>query len=267
MEKAIFSHSSYKSVMSAKLGSEGQRGQITRAAEALGCQRSYLSRVISGDLHLTPDHAFQLSRFWSLNDDESEYFQTLVDFERAGNPDFRAHLKSKLAALRKKFESIGERTERKHLSIDAIQAQYFSSWVWGAVHFLTCVPKFQTPAAIAHRLGLQEAMVRMVLQEMKSRGLVAESRDRWNYQSGEFHIDKSSPLAVFHHQNWRQRATLDAQNPGNGNVHFTGVLTMSQEDSEKIKELLLQFIAKANAISSPSKPEDALALTCDFFPV
>src|SRR4051812_14315407 len=101
MDRAVYTYSSYKPLMADRLNGEGRRGQLSRAAEALNCQRSYLSRVINSNLHLTPDHAFQLARFWLLNADETDYFTLLVDYDRAGTPEFRQALKGKLAALKK----------------------------------------------------------------------------------------------------------------------------------------------------------------------
>ncbi len=61
---------------------------------------------------------------------------------------------------------------------------------------------------------------------------------------------------------------MDAQNLGQGeSVHYTGVQTMSVEDAQKIKELLLNFLGDASRIASPSKPEECLALTFDLFKV
>jgi plasmid maintenance system antidote protein VapI len=103
------------------LSSKTQRGQLSRAAEALNCQRSYLSRVISESLQLTPDHAFKLARFWRLTSDEREYFQTMVDYERAGDPEYRAHLKQRLLEVKRKHESIQERTARTAFSVYSFQ--------------------------------------------------------------------------------------------------------------------------------------------------
>lgn len=119
-------------------------------------QRSYLSRIISEELRLTPDHAFNLAKFWNLDSDQRDYFLALVDFERAGDPDYCAFVKSKITAAKKKYESVQERTARTALSLDAHQATYFSSWIWSAVHFLTSIPKYQAEEALAERVGLRK---------------------------------------------------------------------------------------------------------------
>ena len=253
--------------MSSYLSGETNRGQMTKAAEALNCQRSYLSRVISDELQLTPDHAFNLSKFWNLNSDERDYFLNLVDFERAGDPEFRAFVKSKIVALKNKYESVQERTERTAFSLDAHQATYFSTWIWSAIHFLTSIPKYQSPDAIADRLGLRADSLTPYLVALEAQGFIEQKRNKWIYKSGEFHAPKDSPLVSFLHQNWRSRAVLDAQLFSKDSVHFTQVQTLSLDDFEKVKDLLLNFIADSSRIAGPSRPEECIAVTCDLFKI
>lgn len=265
--RTVFEFTSYKPFMAHMLSGKDRRGQLTRAAESLRCQRSYLSRVISESLQLTPDHAFQLARFWKLGRDEREYFQALVDHERAGDPEFRAHLKQRVAELRRKHESVQERTARAALSVDMLQANYFSTWIWSAIHFLTSIPECQTSEALGDRLGLREEALLRYLRALEAQGLVESRNGRWIYRSGEFYVPRDSPLVILHHQNWRGRAVQDAQEPGNAGVHFTAVQTLSRSDFERIKELLLQFIAEASQIAGPSRPEEGIAITCDLFKI
>lgn len=265
--QTAFKFQSYKAYMAHMLSGKERRGQLTRAAEFLNCQRSYLSRVISESLQLTPDHAYKLSLFWSLPQEEREYFQTLVDIERAGDLDFRNHLKQRLAEMKRKHESVQERASRTQFSVDGHQLSYFSTWIWSAIHFLTSIPQFQTQAALSSRLGLREEALLPYLTQLQNQGFVEHKNGRWIYRSGEFHAPNNSPLVVLHHQNWRNRAVQDAQDFSNTSVHYTAVQTLSQVDAERIKELLLQFISDASRIAGPSKPEEAVAITCDFFKI
>ena len=265
-EKSVFSFNTYKGIMAHHLSGATHRGELTRAAKVLACQRSYLSRVISDSLHLTPDHAFNLANFLKFNLSEREYFLTLVEIERAGDRNYRDFLKTKLEELKKKNESIAERTERKSLVFETHHASYFSSWTWSAIHFLTSIPKYQSVEAISERLGLSHKSTLDNLRWLELQGYIFHEQDKWKYLAGEFHAPNDSPLVIMHHQNWRMRAMMDAQNLGQGeSVHYTGVQTMSVEDAQKIKELLLNFLGDASRIASPSKPEECLALTCDLF--
>jgi uncharacterized protein (TIGR02147 family) len=265
-DKNPFEFSSYKSVMKHFLRGKGRRGALSRAAENLKCQRSYLSRVINSALHLTPDQGFLLARFWKFPLDEREYFQTLVEYERASDPSYREELWEKLNTQRKRHDSLSERI-RRPVPADSSQALYFSSWHWSAIHFLTSIPRFQTPSAISERLALPISMVLSCLEQLKEWSFVRQLGQGWEYLGGEFHLPKDSPFVIQHHQNWRNRAVLDAQIQHKENIHYTNVQTLSRVDLPAVKELFLKFISDCNRILGPSSPEKAIAVTCDLFEV
>ena len=267
-KESVFKFNTYKTLMAFMLTGSERRGELTRAAKFLNCGRSYLSRVISENLHLTPDHAFNLSRFWKLSLSERDYFLNLVEFERAGDKNYKEFLRNKIIEIKKKNESIAERTDRKAFLVDSHQATYFSSWIWCALHFLTSIPEFQNVAKLASRTGLQQEQILEFLKGLEQQGFLTHTSGTWKFHSGEFHASQDSPLVLLHHQNWRMRALLDAQALGrNEAIHFTGVQTMSFEDVQKIKELLLNFLSDASRVAAPSAPEECMALTCDFFKV
>jgi hypothetical protein len=109
--------------------------------------------------------------------------------------------------------------------------------------------------------------IKSSLQILEKMEFILKKNNKWVYTSGDFHIPKNSPLVVLHHQNWRHRAVSAAQDFETNNVHFTGILTLSHRDRERLKELILNFIADANKISGPSNPEEAMALCCDYYKI
>lgn len=263
--RSVFTFESYKDILQEFLLGANQRGQLSRAAEFLNCQRSYISKVIKTNSHITPDQAYLFSKFWKLTTDEREYFSTLVEFERAGQHDYKTYLKNKLTQLKKKYESIQERTQRQDHVTDNLQLHYFSNWISCAIQFLTMIPQYQDEISISERLGLKKDIVLQHLSHLQNLEVVEYKNKKWLNKSSNFHLPKESPLVILHHQNWRTRAILDAQNFSSDHVHFTGVYTLSKTDYERVKDLLLNFIAEANSIVGPSECEEAIALTCDFF--
>lgn len=102
------------------------------------------------------------------------------------------------------------------------------------------------------------------LQKM---GYVDKKRDYWIYAQGEAHLSRYSPLVAFHHTNWRNRALSDLLNTKNESVHFTNVQTLSFDDAEKLKQMILGFIHDANKLAGPSESEELICLNIDYFKV
>ncbi|NCN39879.1 TIGR02147 family protein [bacterium] len=263
--QSVFEFDAYKKYMESRLYGAEKRGQLSRAAEALNCQASFLSRVIHAEVHLTPDHAYLLSEFWHLDSNESNYFQTLVHWERASHPKLKAALNRQLSELKDKHESLQSRVKKPEFALSELQANYFSSWHWSLLHFLVSIPEFQSLRALSDRMSMPEYILSKYLEKLAEGGLVRENNGRWEYAGGQFHLPKTSPFVTFHHRNWRDRAMIDAQNPDNQSVHYTSVLTLSRKDLGRLKELILNFISESHALSKPSSPEECAVLTCDLF--
>jgi uncharacterized protein (TIGR02147 family) len=260
---SVFEFNSYKAFMKARLRGREQRGALSRAAEVLNCQRSFLSRVMNTKMNLTPDHCFLLSGHFQLNKEEREYFQSLLELERCSDRSFREHLNKKSEDLKRKHEMVSEIIKRP--KPQGFEVTYVSSWHWAAIHLLTSIPRLQKSQALADRLNIPLQLVEKSLNQLQEWGCVQFKDGCWKYLSGEFHLSNENPLVGMLHQNWRSRATLSAQNPENKNLHYTNVQTGSAEDVEKVKALGRQYIADCNRILGPSKPEQGVAMTFDVF--
>jgi len=266
-QRSVYEFDSYKTIMGYFLTGEGQRGQLSRASELLKCQPSFLSRAITREIHITPDQAFMLTQFWQLNDNESTYFQNLVEWERASDPTYKNHLLNKIKELKKNHESLQNRTKKNDFELNEQQSIYFSSWIWSAIHFLVCIPEYQTVAKISSRLGLSEELILYYLEHLSKFGFIVKHGKKWEYQKGQFHLPKHSPFVSMYHQNWRTRSTIDSQNPHSDGLHYTSVLTLSKSDYSRLKELVLKFVSESDAIAKPSPSEEVVALTFDLFKI
>lgn len=262
--ETVFIHSSYKDILKSLFRGPESRGNLSRAAEALHCQRSFLSRVMNSKVNLTPDLAYKLCQFARFPIKERDYFLTLVEWERAGDSEYREFLSARLREMRREHESLTERSQRPVVT-STHDLTYFSSWIWTAIHFLTSIPGYQTRESIARRLGIPSRLVSEYLKGLEGWGFVRNEGDLWVYAGGEFHVSKDSPLVVLHHQNWRQRAILDSQLRDETSLHLTNVHTIAAKDIPLLRELMLKFISDSNELLRGSKEEEVVVVLCDFF--
>ncbi|OQW47910.1 MAG: hypothetical protein A4S09_14015 [Proteobacteria bacterium SG_bin7] len=264
---SVFSFSNYKKFLQARL--KDSWGFVTKVAEAAGCQRAYLSRVISENesIHLTPDHAYGISKYLSMSPNETEYFMALVDYARASSKTYRDFIEKKLISLSCDHENLKRQKGRERLTTSEAQAQYYSSWHWSAIHVLVSIPQFQNADSIAAKLNLPTSLVYGCLQDLAKNGFVRYDNSRWVHASGNLHLPKDSPFITYHHNNWRTRAVQDAQVRNNENVHLTIVQAMSKKSVEQIRRLIYDFVNESSRISSSSQSEEIMCTNLDFFSV
>jgi len=96
----LFSFVDYKEFLKNKVRLARTRGMQSEIARAIRCQPSFLSKVLSGKVHLTPDHAVLLAHHWKMTLEEAEYFRELVQLGRASTPVLRQVIEGRLANLK-----------------------------------------------------------------------------------------------------------------------------------------------------------------------
>ncbi len=262
----LFDHSSYKAFIAFQIHAHSEvKGYRSKLAAGAKCQRTYLSQVLNGPIHLTPEHAASLAEFWNLGPDEAEYFVQLVHLDRAGTPGLRRVTQKRLREIQQKRLNLSERFLAP--PTDLTETPYYGSWLWSAVHILATIPKYQTLAAISDRMAIPTTEVEKILKGLQAMELVEYRDGRWTVTQLNIHLPKNSPWNSVHQNNWRQRAVVDAQMASVENLHYTAVVSASDADFQAIRELLLEFIDRKRTIVASAKEEDLYCVCLDLFRV
>ncbi|MBK7890548.1 MAG: helix-turn-helix domain-containing protein [Bdellovibrionales bacterium] len=88
----IYKYRSYRKLIQQWINSSEKNGARTQLARAASCSPSWITRVLNGTVHFTPDQAFASARFFGFGEDETEYFLQLVELERSGTSALKAHI-------------------------------------------------------------------------------------------------------------------------------------------------------------------------------
>src|ERR1700761_9610789 len=76
------------------------RGMKSHLASAAGCQRSFLSQVLSGAVNMTLEQALGMAKYIGLSASETDYFYSLVGLARASLPEAKTYYTEKMNSLR-----------------------------------------------------------------------------------------------------------------------------------------------------------------------
>ena len=266
--ETLFKYDDYKIYLRDRIDeNQGFRGYQAQLATAAGCQRSFFSQVLRGDMNLSRDHGAELCQFWGLSLEESDYFLALIDLARAGSRALKQMTQTKLAKFKEEALNLSRKFEKKEITDAEARSTYYSSWYWSAIHILVAIPQYNSATAIAERLELPIDLVKNTLIELESFGLVKRSGNTWAVGNRDLHLGEASPLNEMNHTNWRSRAILNVQKKDKDSLHYTSVIAVSTKDSKRIHEILVESIVKSREIVLPSPEEELFCLTCSFFEV
>lgn len=241
------------------------RGEASRMARLLRVRPSFISQVLSGKNRLSGDQAVQISDHWGLRPEEKRLLLFWAERERASSKTLQTHYDHEIEKLRRNQNKIAKQIGVAPLISNEQTSLYYSSYLYALAHVLISIPEFQSPAALAARLGLSIGRTRQILTELESAGLVEKLSSGYRISNSRIHLPEHSPLIGHHHMNWRALALHHIPKMDGQNLHYSAVITASRKDLEKIRSVLVQTISSIETIFRPSPEEECFAVTVDFF--
>lgn len=269
MKNSIYEYSDYKSYLKDKiqsLPSKG-RGVKLKMAEHLHCQNTYVSLVLNSEAHFSLEQGARLNSFFEHTQYEARFFLLLLHQARAGSEELRKYYQEEIRDVVIRNSDLKKRTHVKNSLREKDQDVYYSSWIYSAIHILVTIKEFQTAPQIARRLNLSKDKTMEVLNFLIGCGILIKEGSTYSTGLTQIHLSKDSPHIQKHHTNWRIRAihSIDLNDPSD--LHFSNVISMSEKDIVKVREIFINAIADARSIIKDSPEEKLHSICVDFFEV
>lgn len=264
MTKSVFDFSDYKRYLTHMLQGRGQRAQL---AKHVACQTAYLSQVLNDEAHFSLEQAFATNEFLGHDRQEGEYFLLLVQRQRAGSPGLRAHFETQRQSILQRRSQIKNRVDSNDRVSAEHQSQYYSSWIYAAIHVAISIPELQNKAALAEYFALPQHLIIEALEFLTDAGLAEAEGDQLKVGKSHIHLADDSHHIQKHHTNWRLQGmtSLDRKLPTD--LHYSVVLSLSKADAATIRERFMKLIQENLKLVQPSKEEVLYSTVLDFFTV
>ena len=146
-----------------------------------------------------------------------------------------------------------------------------------AVHALISTEKFNTPKEIADRLKISTSKAREIIEFLIKAAIIIKEGNKYELGSRDIHLSSDSPMISKHHTNWRMKAisSLDAvteddsDEAGEGfqDMHYSGIISVTKEDANKIKDILIKSIQSSRKIIGESDTDEIYCYTLDMFKI
>lgn len=265
--KTIFDYDDYKTYVRDRLRvmPKKGRGQLRRLSEHLQVSTVLISQIFSGDRDLTPEQAFDTTVFLNLNETQTQYFQLLVQKERAGTHRLRAELAKQIEVLRKKGRSLKSVLPVDRDLSDQEKAIFYSSWQYSGVRVLSSIENFQTVDSIAERLDLPREVVARIVNFLVTSGLCVETNGRIQAGPRRTHLEAGSALVRARQIGWRIKGFESMDRARETDLFYTAPMSVSSDSIGKIRSELAQTIERVVKIVGEEKPTEAACLNIDWF--
>lgn len=268
MEKlSIYEFQDYKKYLLQWMGRAPNQGRGLRKqlAEAIGCQTPFITHVLGGDYHLSLEQGEACARWLGFNDTETEFFILLVIKQRAGTKGLEQIAAKQISQRRAAETVLKKRLNIKEQMSPEDQMLYYSNWYYSAIHMACLIPQLQTIESLQKYFNLSLAQIVNALEFLTEHGLIEERKSRYRVLKPVLHLEKESALMAQHHTQWRLKAMEAFLRKRNADLFYSGVISLSKDDYDWIRERLTQLLEEAIHRIKTSKDETLACLNIDWF--
>jgi uncharacterized protein (TIGR02147 family) len=267
----IFEFDSYKEFLRSWLQEQPNAGHglRSRMAEAIGTQTGFITQVLTGAAHFSPEQVFAMADLLGQSSEEIQFLQLLLQYERAGTNAYRKHVTVQIEKVRSERNNLLKRLKAESFPSDIDQGTYFSSWIYACVHVMATCERFQkSRVAIAEALNLPISQINEVLEFLLRTGLVEETPEGLQVGKARVHLGTDSPFLRRHHTNLNLLSLQNILNqPLDQNLQYSSLVSLSEDDVQKIREIFLKSIQESKGIVRDSEGATVYATTLNFFKI
>lgn len=264
---SVFQFDNYKVFVNARVRQMPKqgRGEFQKLAITLQMHTTSVSQVFKGQKDLTLEQAARLCSHWGLNQYESNYFITLVEYERAGCSELKKILRNRMGELKKESHELKTRISKDHVLQESERFRFYSEWYYSAIRLLCDIPGFKNADHIAQYLDIPISVVSEVIRFLLSTGLVFEEKGQLKLGPGRTYLEAASSLVSRHHANWRMKAVQSYPKMKHEfDLAVTSPMTLSKDDALKVREILMGAVEQILEINKTSKSEELHFLNVDW---
>jgi uncharacterized protein (TIGR02147 family) len=261
--KTVFDFTSYQSFLLDYF--QQRRGNQSRLAEHIDCRSSFLTQVIDQKVELSLEQALKIPDFLGLDKNEKLAFTLLVQKEKIQDSQGKKFLEEQIKKLNHQNKTIKGRLESIEELSDEAKAQYYSSWIYGAIHILCAFEEIRDIEDLSRHLKIEPGSLSDCVQFLLQHQLLEGTPRKLKIGKRQIHLGHDSKYVHSHHINWRLKAIekLSLQKPQG--THFSSLIGISKKDADRVQEILLQAVADINQVVQKSGEEAAYVVNLDFF--
>lgn len=263
--KDVFHFIDYTSYLNFVLSQAGQWGAKTKLAVAIGVQSTYVTQILKSSAHLSMEQAELANHFFQHNPQESHFFLLLVQKDRAGTKSLREYYQHQLDQILKSRMILNERLTKVDSIKPSERSWYYSSWLHAAIHMALTLPQLRRPQPLSKAFHLSEEKIFEILERLEAMSLITKTGADYMPSVQRIRLSRENKEIINHHTGWRLQAIQDLEYETLKDLHYSGVVTLSEKDAVVVKDLLLECIKKAQEIIKDSPEEKLYVLNMDFF--
>lgn len=265
----IYEFSTYQNYINAYIEHEKSLyNKVTyqKLAEIMRIQKSYLSKVMSGNASINKDQGYLLGQFIGLSEEEMSFLFLLIDFEKCALVELQNKLRDQIKTIQiqqTQSDKYIDKTKNE-LTSEEIQ-EYYLLPENQLIHLALSIAKYQENTELLRSdLRINRDTFSKSLKILQKLNLIELTSKKVKLLKSNLHLEHSSP---FFHQ-WKTQMALKSIEWIKGletkdKYNFTVSFTSDEQAKEKIRIEFLNFLKRVETLVSKAPSESLYQLNFD----
>lgn len=239
-------------------------------ADKINIQRSYFSRALHGECHLSSDQLFLLGKAFGLGPEEMDYFLLILEIEKCQILARRDFLVAKLNRIRaKQLRSEVALETQAIVPDDIVFSEYFGNVYCPLVHVFLTIPKFHgNLESIRQYLNLTRQTFDGIVNILNKCKIIEIKKEGVLVKVERLHLSAGSVLSKLYATQFRLKAIeYQQQRNDQENYFFTFSFSVSPEDRLEIRAKFMEFLKWLSKRIEHTVPREVLHLNFDLFKI
>lgn len=262
----IFSYADYRAYLEDLIETYPLSGRGIRKSWALAitCQGPFISHVLAGRNDLSLEQAEATTRYFNLNQEESKYFMTLVQFNRASTTELKKYFQKELKQITKKAMSVKKQVNIQKSLPESEKSVYYSNWQYAVIHIALTIEDCNTVSDLQKKLLLPKKTIEDALSFLEQNGILKRIGAKYIAGDSVIHLEKNSSFINSHHTNMRLLSVERLKTNLIDDFRYSGVISISRNDYNRVRKILADSLKEMVQVIKPSPPEELCLLSLDF---
>ncbi len=270
----FFSYLDYREAIADLIEDSKAKGlsiSISKLADKIGIQKTYVSRVLRKQAHFSSDQIFACATALNFGQEETDYMILLMEHDRTGLRDRKRFLAERIRekqAAKRKVEHIDATTFET--TIEQNYVEYYLEPYSPVVYMHLLIPEFaRDPQKIRSIIPITQDHLNAILATLVRLKLIERGVDQKSYKVtvNQIHLPKQSPLSFPAEQLTRMMSLEHMKKiPKDRRFYYSATFTADETTRAYLHDELLKFIAQADKKIRPAPSEAAYHMSFDLFP-
>jgi uncharacterized protein (TIGR02147 family) len=270
-----FKYLDYRSAIADFLQESKDNGvsiNISKLAEKIRVQKTYVSRVLRKQAHFSSDQIYACAAALGFGQEETDYLILLMEYDRTALKDRKRFLLDRIHDKQAEKRNIQDHVSATMHSttIEQNYVEYYLDPYMPVVYMHLLIPEYaRDPQKIRTIIPVPPEQLKSILGTLERLKLVERGADQRSYRVtvNNLHLPKQSPLSFPAEQLTRMMAFEHMRKiPKDKRFYYSATFTADESTRAYLHDEFLQYLQRANARINPAPSEAAYHIAFELFP-